>query len=92
MSEAAEGERDPVAQWLAVTPLLARLCTQNGWVDADSLRYEVRERDDQRVLLNVCFSEIVMEGAGCVADRIECFGQIELMLDHAGGVAGARLV
>ncbi len=79
-------------EWIGNTPLLSRFCTQNGWVDSDSLRYEVRRRDRDRLYINVHFTEIVMEGAGCVAGRVECFGQLELEIDTAGGVVGAKVV
>lgn len=83
---------DQVAHWLHHTPMVARFCTQNGWVDADTLRYEIRERSDERLRVNVHFTEIVMEGAGCVAARVECFGQIELELGPRGEILGARVV
>jgi hypothetical protein len=83
---------DPVADWLARTPVLSRFCTQNGWVDGDTLRYEVRQRGPGRMRINVHFIEIVMEGAGCVAARVECYGQLDLELDAKGRVIDANPV
>ncbi len=83
---------DPVTDWLAHTSLVSRFCTQNGWVDSDSLRYEIQQQDDRRLRINVRFTEIVMEGSGCVADRVECFGQIELEVDAGGAIVDARVL
>ena len=57
---------------------LSTLCSQNGWIDADTLVYEVKDKKDESLVLSVKFEEIVMEGSGCVADRIACYGQVEL--------------
>lgn len=93
VQHAAEGAgADPLADWLGHTPLLSRFCTQNGWVDTDSLRYEVRDRDGARARINVHFVEIVMEGAGCVAGRVECFGQLDIETGPEGEVVGAKIV
>ncbi len=42
--------------------------------------------------INVHFIEIVMEGAGCVAARVECYGQLDLELDAKGRVIDANPV
>ena len=69
---------DPLLQTLIVAPELASLCTQNGWIDNDTLRYEVLEEDANRWLLAVQFEEIIMEGSGCVAGRIPCYGRVRV--------------
>lgn len=83
---------DPIVRWLKSTALIAEFCTQNGWIDDDTLRYEARERDDEHLLINVYFTEVVMEGSGCVADRVDCFGQMALRLDDRGEVVGAHAI
>lgn len=65
---------------------LARLCTQNGWIDNDTLRYEILERSGGQVTAAVYFEEIVMEGSGCVADRVQCYGRVRIGLDGHGQV------
>ncbi len=75
---------DPVAELLRRAPQLAVLCTQNGWIDNDTLVYEVLECRPGRLLLAVRFEEIVMEGSGCVADRKPCYGRVEVTLDPEG--------
>ncbi len=69
---------DKLLDILKNAPELARLCTQNGWIDNDTLRYDVIERQSRSVLLAVQFEEIIMEGAGCVADRKPCYGRVRL--------------
>ncbi len=67
---------------------LAGLCTQNGWIDNDTLRIEIVDHSTAEITLNVQFEEIIMEGAGCVADRIPCYGKLRLRLDNNGEVEG----
>lgn len=83
---------DTVTDWLNHTNLVSSFCTQNGWVDSDSLSYEIQHRDDRRMRINIRFTEIVMEGSGCVADRVECFGQIEIEVDAGGAIVAARVL
>lgn len=79
---------DPVAELLVRAPQLAVLCTQNGWIDDDTLVYEVLERRPGRLLLAVQFEEIIMEGSGCVADRKPCYGRVEVILTADGAPQG----
>lgn len=92
---------DSIRDWLRTDTLINRFCTQNGWIDDDSVRYEVSAaprsdanadagKDPHWVRINVYFTELVMEGSGCVADRVECFGQVDLRLGADGRVAEAR--
>lgn len=63
---------------------LARFCDQNGWIDDDTLRYEIVEQQKDHLLLNVYFTEIAMEGSGCVADRLARYGRVRIDLDQDG--------
>lgn len=71
---------------------LNRLCTQNGWIDNDSLRVDVLDWGQNSVLASVNFQEIVMEASGCMADRVACYGRIRLHLDVAGAVTGMDIL
>jgi hypothetical protein len=82
---------DPVLDLLRRAPQLAGLCTQNGWIDNDTLVYEVLADQPGRLLLAVQFEEIVMEGAGCVADRKACYGRVEVIVTAAGVPQGIRI-
>lgn len=76
-------------EYFAQTPLLGTLCRQNGWPDSDSLRVEVRV-SEEAILCSVQFDEILMEGSGCVAGRVERWGQFRVTLDESGGVTQAE--
>jgi hypothetical protein len=71
-------ELNRIHQFLLRTPVLSRFCTQNGWIDDDTLWFEIRDRDAQKLQVNVHFHEIIVKGAGCVANRVECFGRIAI--------------
>lgn len=81
-----------LSDYLAATPLLAELCSRNGWPDADTLRVEVVEQKSDHVLCNVRFEEVVMETSGSATERIDCWGQCLLHLDRAGQVTRAEVV
>lgn len=55
---------------------LSLLCSQNGWIDSDSIGYEVKGKSSDTLQLTVSFEEIIMEGSGCTAGRVPCFGQV----------------
>jgi hypothetical protein len=82
---------ETIDRWLKTSPLLSGFCSQNGWIDNDTLRYEVRSRDDHRLRVNVYFTEVIMEGSGCVADRVERFGQVDLKVDDHDKVVDAQI-
>jgi hypothetical protein len=80
-----------VAQYLHQCRELAALCTQNGWIDNDTLHYEILEADAESVLAIVEFEEQLMEGAGCPAGRVSCYGRVRLLLDKEGRVTRAEI-
>lgn len=71
---------------------LARLCTQNGWPDPDTLQVEVVEKQPDSLVCSVSFEEVIMEGAGCIAGRISCWGRYRLLLGAQDTVLGADLM
>lgn len=77
--------------FFASTHSLARLTSQNGWPDPDSLRVEVVGREGDTLTCSVTFEEVVVEGAGCIADRVSCWGRYRLRLNGEGQVVDARL-
>lgn len=70
--------RDPLLRVLEEASELALLCTQNGWIDNDTLRYEIIEQVPDHWLLAVQFEEVIMEGSGCVAGRKLCYGRVRV--------------
>jgi len=77
---------------LRSAPELARLCTQNGWIDNDSLSFERLGEDGEGPLLAVYFDEILMEGAGCVAGRTPCYGRVRVEEGSEGEPVGLQVV
>ena len=71
---------------------LTAFCSQNGWIDNQSMNYEIIEQNDHHVIAFVQFEEILMEGSGCIAGRIPCQGRLRLTLDRYGQVKHAELV
>ncbi len=70
--------------YLQTVPTLTKLCTQNGWIDNDTLRYEILEQDENQLLLSIEFEEIIVEGSGCVADQKSCYGRVRVYKDDEG--------
>ena len=66
--------------------------SHNGWIDKNSLRYEIIEQNDSQVIAFVQFDEILMEGSACVAGRLPYQGRLCLTLDHYGQVSHAELL
>ena len=79
-------------EYLARCRELNALCSQNGWIDNDTLAYEILERDGPDWTLKVTFEEVVMEGSGCVAARVPCYGRVRVRLDDAGEVRDLSVV
>jgi len=67
-------------------------CTQNGWIDNESLWFEIRESANDDVVVAVGFVEVIMEESGCVANRRECFGKLRLFLASDGPVKSAKVI
>lgn len=65
---------------------LNALCTQNGWIDNDTLRVDILDQDGSSILAAVTFEEILMQGAGCVAGRVPCYGRVRAELKENGDV------
>jgi len=81
-----------IEEYLKSSRELAQLCSQNGWIDNETLRYELTEQDNSHAVVNVTFDEVIMEGSGCVADRISCYGKLRLTLDTNGQVETSEFV
>jgi hypothetical protein len=80
-------DQKSLLDFFAATPRLAELCTQNGWPDPNSLKVSVIENKPDEALCAVSFDEVVMEGSGCEAGRVPCWGKIRLRFTPEGNVA-----
>lgn len=86
MENQALESRDAICDYLLTCREVSAFCTQNGWIDNDTIRFDVVGRDRDSITVAIYFTEIVMEGSGCVADRIACFGRLKLLTDSEGRV------
>ncbi|MBL1433681.1 MAG: hypothetical protein COB94_009630 [Gammaproteobacteria bacterium] len=68
---------------------LTALCSQNGWIDSETLNYDLLEQSEGMIKLKVWFEEIAMEGSGCVAARIACYGHVDI--DYSDGIECALI-
>ncbi len=71
---------------------LSRFCSQNGWIDNQSLHYTVIIETANEVFVEVEFDELLMAGSGQLSGRITCCGQLHLYLDNAGRVIRAEVM
>lgn len=71
---------------------LSGLCAQNGWIDNDTLEYEVLDASPEAVVADVRFEEVIMEGAGCIADRISRYGKVRARLNENGEVESLKIL
>jgi hypothetical protein len=69
---------------------LARFCSQNGWIDVDSLRYRVIKEFGNELIVEIEFDELMRAASGDIADRIPCRGQLHLVTDRYGHVLRAE--
>ncbi len=75
-----------VQDYFATTPRLAELCSQNGWPEPESLQIDILEQGSDEVVCTVSFNEVVMEGAGCEAGRVPCWGRYRLKFTAQGKI------
>ena len=81
-----------ITQYLHCCRKLSRFCSQNGWIDNDSLHFEILEQEDRAVITAVEFEEIIMDGTGHIAQRVSCLGWLRLLLDEDGEVQSSELL
>jgi hypothetical protein len=77
---------------LLTAPEITVLCSQNGWIDNATLQVDVLERAPRELLAAVTFEEVIMEGAGCVAGRVPCYGRVRARLSAGGEIESVEVV
>jgi hypothetical protein len=80
-----------INDFFQTTPRLAELCTQNGWPDPQSLQVDLLEQIPGEILCSVSFDEVVMEGAGCEAGRVPCWGRYRVKVNMQNKIIDALL-
>jgi len=71
---------------------LSRFCSQNGWIDSESLHYALTWVNDNEILVDIGFDELLMEGSENLVGRVSCFGQMRLFLDKYGQVVSSEIL
>jgi hypothetical protein len=79
-------------EYLANCRELRALCSQDGFIDNDTLSVEIQAETPETVTAWVEFDEVLVEGAGCVADRVSCAGWVRLIKDTTGQIATMELI
>ena len=85
-------DSDSLLNFFVFAADLTAICTQNGWPDPESLHVEILEQRAGELLCAVAFEEVIMEGSGCCAGRIGCWGKYRVELDVTGNIARAEAV
>ncbi|HHJ13057.1 MAG TPA: hypothetical protein ENJ79_01585 [Gammaproteobacteria bacterium] len=80
-----------IGRYLMSCRELTAFCAHNGWIDDNTLYYEILEQDDHQVIALVQFDE-VLENDGAPTERLPCQGRLRLVLDRFGQVASAELL
>ena len=81
-----------IKEFLETCRELTQLTTQNGWIDNDSLKFDIVSQTKDSLLVAVNFNEIIMEGSGCVAGKVGCYGQVKLSLDQDKQIIGINII
>ncbi len=81
-----------ILEYLRSCRKIVRLCSQNGLIDTETLRYNILELEDGAVIAAIEFEEIVSEGTGCVAAKVSCSGCMRIYLDDDGEVQDSELL
>jgi hypothetical protein len=71
---------------------LATFCEQSGWIDTQTLDYEIIEQNDRQVIALVQFEKVVAQSTGRIVERVPCQGRLRLTLDRYGQVSRAELL
>jgi hypothetical protein len=83
---------ETIARFLCSCRELMRLTGQHGWVDGDTLTFEVIEDRPEAAIVAVSFVEVVTEaGSGAQAERLVRSGRLRLHFDEAGEVVRCEL-
>jgi hypothetical protein len=69
---------------------LTAFCSQDGWIDQDSIVFAVEGRTATEVIVSVSFEQVVTEAAGSTSTRVTCFGRLCLSVDEDDEVLGVR--
>lgn len=81
---------DKIEEYLRHCRELSTFCYENGWIDNETLRWEVVNHTAEGLEVSVTFDEVTTQGGGCVARHIARFGRLRLELNSAGEVIAGQ--
>jgi hypothetical protein len=81
-----------IESYLKTCRELARFCSQNGWIDGESLRFNIIMEFGNELIVDIQFDELMVEGSGSIGKRIPCHGQLHLVTDRYGHVIRAEVL
>nr|VFJ86478.1 MAG: hypothetical protein BECKLFY1418B_GA0070995_100349 [Candidatus Kentron sp. LFY] len=81
-----------IHEYLCTCRELSRLCSQNGWIDNETLKVDVLEKGQTSVIATVMFEEIIVEAAGCIGGRVPCQGRVRIFLDDNENAVGVEIL
>ncbi len=81
-----------IEKYLHTCPELSAFCTQNGWIDNETLQFDVLEQNDRSLVASVTFEEVIVKAAGCVGTRMPCYGRVRIRLAENSDVVSLEVL
>nr|VFJ53635.1 MAG: hypothetical protein BECKFW1821B_GA0114236_101544 [Candidatus Kentron sp. FW] len=81
-----------IHEYLCSCRELSGLCSQNGWIDNETLKIDILDKEKGSVVVAVTFEEIIVEAAGCIGGKIPCQGRVRIFLDDDGNAADMEIL
>lgn len=89
--EYADMNNEAIRDYLLNCRELNDFTTRNGWIDDDTITFEILEDEPDGSLIMVEFTEVIREEDGNSLDRVPCTGKMRLSLDHEGHVLSGEI-
>nr|VFK44290.1 MAG: hypothetical protein BECKTC1821D_GA0114238_102012 [Candidatus Kentron sp. TC] len=81
-----------IHQYLSECRELSRFCSQNGWIDNETIEIDILQKEGESVIATVMFQEIIVEAAGCIGGRVPCQGRVRIFLDENENATGMEIL
>nr|VFK64279.1 MAG: hypothetical protein BECKUNK1418G_GA0071005_104412 [Candidatus Kentron sp. UNK] len=81
-----------IRQYLSECRELSGLCSQNGWIDNESIQIDILEKEEKSIIAAVMFEEIIVEAAGCIGGKVPCQGCVRIFLDDHENATGMEIL
>ena len=81
---------DKIADYLSSCRELSHLIDSDGWLETDSLEFEIVRNSEREVTVALRFVEVVTKAYGGPVERVDRQGYLILVLDAYGDIVGVR--